>query len=151
MRGMLGSLLVASVVFMGASTSRAADEMPWSFNAPRAEGYSIDLVSVEPAPGTPIKVGETVNVKVTVSYKLTATEKGGVVLVFQDEKNRSPKAEGEKQVFQQITGASGTLTLEDKITVPKRAKELRLFVPVMPDGVEETTGEVVIRWPIVKK
>jgi hypothetical protein len=43
------------------------------------------------------------------------------------------------------------VTLTDTIAVPRRAKELRLFIPLVPEGIETTYGEVVIRYPIRKK
>ena len=102
--------LVASALLLFATQAPAGeDDLPRAFNAPRAEGYSIDLVSVEPAPGTPLVAGTSVEFRITVSYP------------------------------------QGSVTLTDTVTVPKRAKELRLFVPLVPKGLEETNGEVTIR------
>src|ERR1700685_2326155 len=68
----------------------AADPaLPWSLVNGAAQGYSIQLVSAEPSPGTAVTVGQTVEFKVTVSYKLSVADKGAIVLVIQDENNKS--------------------------------------------------------------
>ena len=148
MRALLSTCLL--VVLTGAANLEAKDELPWVFNAPRGEGYSIDLVSVEPAPATPLIAGSKVDFKVTVKYSLTVAKQGAVILVFQDDRNRSAKTDGQ-QVVQPAAGPGGTLTLSDSITIPRGASELRLFVPLVPDGISTTTGEITIRWPISKK
>jgi hypothetical protein len=127
----------------------AEPDRPWVFNAPRAEGYTIDLTSIEPSPGAPLTRGETVTFKATVSYDLQIAPKGTVILVFQDEKNNSLTGDL-PQVMQEVEKGNGTVTLEQSFVIPRRGKEIRLFVPLMPDGIETTTGEVTIRWPIVK-
>jgi hypothetical protein len=128
----------------------ARDELPWAFNGKRAEGYSIDLVSVTPEPGTPLVVGQPTDFKVTVRYENKVTSKASVILVFQADKGQV-KAEGEAQVQQAVTERSGTVTLEDRVTMPKKSKELLLFIPLVPEGMNETNGEVVIRYPIRRK
>lgn len=62
------------------------DELPWAFNGTPAEGYSIDLVSVDPAPGTPLPAGTSVEFKITVNYSMSISKTGAIVLVFQDER-----------------------------------------------------------------
>jgi hypothetical protein len=128
----------------------AKDTLPWAFNGTRAEGYSIDLVTVDPAPGTPLVAGSTVEFKITLTYTMSVAKKGSILLVFQDEKDRSAKPGG-PMVSQDVTEPTGTVSLVDMITIPKRAKELRLFVPLSPEGMNETSGEVTIRYPIKKK
>ena len=137
-------LLIASPLL------EAKDELPWAFNGIRAEGYSIDLVTVNPEPGTPLIAGSEVEFKITVTYAMSVAKKGTILLVFQDEKNRSAKPDG-PMLSQDVTEPAGTASLVDKITIPKRAKELRLFVPLAPEGMNETNGEVTIRYPINKK
>lgn len=124
-------------------------ELPWVFNAPRAEGYTIDLAAIEPKPGTPLTRGETIIFKATVSYDLEIAQKGIVILVIQDEKNKALTGD-RPQAMQEVTRGKGTITLEDSIIVPRGSKEVRLFIPLVPDGVKTTTGEVTVRWPIVK-
>jgi len=143
--------LVSTFLLITASPLlEAKDTLPWAFNGTRAEGYSIDLVSVDPAPGTPLVAGSTVEFKITLTYTMSVAKKGTILLVFQDEKNRSAKPDG-PMVSQDVTEPTGTVSLVDKIAIPKRAKELRLFVPLSPEGLTETSGEVTIRYPIKKK
>ena len=127
------------------------DELPWAFNGTPAEGYSIDLVSVDPAPGTPLPAGTSVEFKITVNYSMSISKTGAIVLVFQDEKNRSAKSDDAEVVRAAVSEPQGSVKLTDTVAVPKRAKELRLFVPLIPDGLKETHGEVTIRYPIKKK
>lgn len=140
---------LAAALVLVAGIARA-DDMPWTFINGEGDGYSVKLVSVTPEPGTPVIVGTPVTFKVTVEYTNTVAPKANVILVFQTEKGRA-KPEGEPQVKQEVTEKSGTVTLEDIVVIPKKAKELRLFIPVSPEGLKETDGEVVIRWPIKKK
>ena len=143
-------LVSTFLLFTASSWVEAKDPLPWAFNGTRAEGYSIDLVSVDPAPGTPLIVGSTVEFKITLSYTMTIAKKGKILLVFQDDKDKSAKPGG-PIVSQAVTDSAGTVSLVDKVTIPKKAKELRLFVPLAPEGLNETNGEVTIRWPIKKK
>lgn len=53
---------------------RVADHAP--ARATSAEGYSIDLVSAEPPPGTPLLRGASVPFKVTVNYSLDVAPHG---------------------------------------------------------------------------
>lgn len=139
-------ILAASLV---ACASRAAEPMPWAFNAPRAAGYSIDLVSAEPAPGTPLKVGTSVAFTVKLRYALQAAPRGTIILVFQDDQDRNA-APGVPRQVAAVHDPAGELTMTQTIVVPQKAKELRLFIPIVPEGVEDTTGEVTLRYPIEK-
>ena len=59
------SLVIAT--FLGlASVTYASDDMPWVFNAPAADGYSITLESIEPAPGTPLVRGSEMSIVASV-------------------------------------------------------------------------------------
>ena len=144
--------VVAGVVLLFATQLLAGDDdLPWAFNGTPAEGYSINLVSVDPAPGTPLIAGTSVEFKITVSYSMSVSRTGAIVLVFQDEKDRSAKSDGAEVVQVAVSEPEGSVTLTDTVVVPKRAKELRLFVPLIPEGLKETNGEVTIRYPIKKK
>lgn len=148
----LRTKIAATAGLLFAMHASAGDkDLPWAFNGTPAEGYSIDLVSVDPAPGTPLMAGTTVEFRITVHYAMSIAKEGAIILVFQDEKNRSAKAEGAANVVEAVSEPEGSVTLTDTVTVPKRAKELRLFAPLMPEGLSETNGEVTIRYPIKKK
>jgi len=127
-----------------------AEPPPWTFNAPRAEGYSIDLASVSPEPGTLLRAGSRVKFTVNLTYSLSLARSGTVVLVFQDAQNRSAKA-GEPQVSKTVQGPRGSLTLEDTLVIPQEADELTLFIPLVPEGIARTSGEVIIRYPIARQ
>jgi|SRR5580698_6426539 hypothetical protein len=145
--GLLTIALVALLQLCAGPVSSAADDLRWAFKAKAADGYSIDLVSVTPTPGTPLIHGSQVEFRITVRYSLTIAKTGVIVLVFQDDENRNVQA-GSPQVTQPVRDASGTVTLTESITVPADAKELRLFVPLVPDGIKNTSGEVTIRYPL---
>ena len=138
------------VLLAAVSGPLAADDLPWLFNAPRADGYTIDLVDIQPAPGTSLIAGDSVEFTVKVKYAMSIASHGSIVLVFQDEKTRSAKSTG-RQVHQRVDSPGGEATLSDSITVPLGGKELRLFIPLVPDGLTHTTGEVTIRYPIKKR
>lgn len=144
------AVIAGALLLFAAQRSAGKDDLPWAFNGTPAQGYSIDLVSVDPAPGTPLIAGTSVEFRVTVNYAMSVSKTGAIVLVFQDERNRPAKPRG-SQVIEAVSEPEGSLTLTDIVVVPKRAKELRLFVPLVPDGLTETNGEVTIRYPIKTK
>ena len=151
----LAPCVAACATSAGPSQTHAAPsthepEQPWAFNAPRADGYAIDLVNVQPAPGTPLSAGDSVDFTIQVKYSMTAAQHGTIVLVFQDEKTGSATP-NRPQVMLRVDSPGSEVTLSDRVTVPEHAKELRLFVPLMPDGLRSTTGEVTIRYPIKKQ
>ena len=121
---------------------------PWTFNAPAASGYSIALVTADPRPGTPLVAGTVVDFKVTVSYTLSISTHGRIALVFQDEKDGSVKSNDPRAYFE-VNDSANVASLANRVTVPSSAKELRVFVPITPEGVKRTTGEVTIRYPII--
>jgi hypothetical protein len=141
---------LAALFVLSSLSAVAGDEMPWTFNNGEGKGYSIKLVSVEPAAGTPLIVGAPVEIKVTAAYEMSVATEGRVILVLQDEKNR--KVGPDNQISTAVSGASGTVTLTVKVdAVPKKSKELRVFVPLVPAGLSETEGEILIRWPVKKR
>jgi hypothetical protein len=146
----IGMIVLAIVVAAAiAQTTTAEQRLPWAFNAPAADGYSIGLNSVVPTPGTPLIAGTKVNFKLLLSYKMSIASHGKVVLVFQDDKNNRVES-AMAQVSHEVPAGEGTVALEQTITVPSKAKELRLFIPLVPDGISQTTGEVTLRYPIAK-
>jgi hypothetical protein len=132
------------------SRANAAEELPWAFYAPAAEGYSLELVSIDPLPGTPLVRGSEVTIVASVTYQMSIAAKGTIVFVPQDEKNR-PVGENESRAKQDVEAPSGAVTLRQTFVVPSNAKELRLFIPLLPEGLESTTGEITVRYPIVRK
>jgi hypothetical protein len=141
------SCCVVTLIVGALTVARAEDSQSWSFNAPRGEGYAVDLEAADPKPGTPLLRGATVAFKVSVKYALEVAKRGDVILVFQDSQEQSLTADRE-QVTAEVSGGQGTLTLTDSIVVPANASELHLFIPLVPDGMKTTTGEITIRYPI---
>jgi len=130
------------------SSGNAADvTLPWSFVNGSAKGYSIQLVTASPARGTKVTVGQTVDFKVTVSYQLSIAHKGAIIVVIQDEKNKN-LMEGKAQQSQSVNRGKGTVTLAQNFTVPAGVNEVRLFIPLVPKGLEHTDGELVLRYPV---
>ena len=139
-----------AAALMLATAALAGDEMPWAFNTERGEGYAIDLVSADPAPGTPLVRGSSVTFRITATYSMQVAKEGSVFLVLQDDKNR--QVEGTKEPKSvPATDAGGTVILTAVVAEIPKAKEFRIFVPLFPKGLDETTGEIVLRYPIVKK
>jgi hypothetical protein len=139
---------MAFLLTTGAALAHAADaSMPWAFVNGSAKGYSIKLESVSPAPGSRIRVGETVKFEVRVSYKLTVADAGKVILVIQDESNKNLIA-GQQQTNQSVTRGKGSVTLTQDFVVPTGSQEVVLFIPLVPNGMSHTSGELVVRYPI---
>jgi hypothetical protein len=91
-----------------------------------------------------------VAITASVTYTLKVAKHGVVVLVPQDENNRRV-VNAEKQVIKEVSTPSGTLVLKQTLTVPRDAREIRLFIPLVPDGIANTTGEITVRYPVVEK
>jgi hypothetical protein len=138
------ALLVSAV-------SLAGDDMPWVFNnGEPGQGYSITFVNADPAPGTPLLRGSSVTIKLNVTYTMSAAPEGKIFLVLQDEKNN--KIEGTKEpATVDATSAGGPATLSVTIPAVPKAREVRIFVPIFPKGLESTSGEILLRYPIRKK
>jgi hypothetical protein len=112
-----------------------------------ARGYSISTVEVSPADGSRLIAGALVRFSVTAKYELNIAARGTVALVFEDEANRLI-VPGDKQVREAVAGASGQITLTDEVIVPKGVREVRLFVPLKPEGKSVTHGGLLFRYPV---
>jgi hypothetical protein len=145
----MGIRVPLALVFIAfASSADAADgPMPWAFVNGLANGYSIKLESALPAPGTPVTVGQTVEFKITVSYQLSISDKGSILLVVQDETDKSLLTD-KKQPSQSVNRGKGTVTLTESLVVPAGSNEVRFFIPLVPSGISHTSGELVIRYPV---
>src|ERR1700728_2374587 len=108
---MLIPVLMGFVLVAFASVANSAETpMPWTFVNGSAKGYSIKLESASPAPGTAITVGQTVELKVAVSYQLSISDKGSILLVIQDETDKNLLAD-KKQPGQSVDRGKGSATL----------------------------------------
>jgi hypothetical protein len=141
--------VLAFALLVIVSSAIAADEpMPWAFVNGSAEGYSIKLESVSPVPGTPVTVGQTVEFRITVSYQLSIADKGSILVVVQDETDRNLLAE-KKQSGRPVNAGKGTATLTENLVIPEGINEVRLFIPLVPSGISHTSGELVVRYPVI--
>ena len=75
-------------------------------------------------------------------------DSGAIILVVQDEANKNLLGD-RKQESQPATRGHGTLTLTERFVVPAGSKEIRLFIPLVPNGISHTSGELLIRYPVV--
>lgn len=140
--------LFLALIPAAAGAQDAADpSTPWATVNGSADGYSIKLESASSTPGTPLTVGQSVEFKIRVSYQLSIADSGVVVLVVQDEANKNLLGV-RKQQSQPATRGHGELTLIENVVVPSGSKEVRLFVPIVPDGITRTSGELMIRYPV---
>jgi hypothetical protein len=53
-----------------------------------------------------------------------------------------------KQPSQTVDRGKGTVTLTESFVVPAGSNEVRLFIPLVPSGISDTSGELVIRYPL---
>jgi hypothetical protein len=132
--------LLSLTVLLGCATAGVR-------NIGRGAGYNISHVNAEPKPGTPLVEGQTVALSVTVRYGLWVADSGSIVLVPQDESNRTLLA-ARAQVFRRVRGGAGQSTLSDTLTLPPSVRQLRLFIPLVPDGFTVTGGELLIVYPV---
>jgi hypothetical protein len=151
MRGVLGmGFRVSFVVFLpvfAASANVPDAALPWSFVNGSAKGYSIQLVSASPVPGSKVSAGQTVAFEVSVSYQLSIADKGAIVLYLEDANNQN-LSPGKAQQSHIVNRGEGTLTITESFVVPTGPKEVRLFIPLVPRGLEHTDGELVLRYPV---
>ena len=124
--------------------------MPWAFVNGSAEGYSVMLESASPAPGTPLATGQKVQFKIKISYQLSIADSGALILVLEDETDKSLSAD-RKQQSRTVSKGKGSVTLTDSLVVPAGSKEVRLFIPLVPKGLTNTSGELLIRYPVVDR
>jgi hypothetical protein len=131
----------------GCFANGADAPMPWAFVNGSAKGYSIKLESASPAPGTPLTVGQTVELKIMASYKLSIADNGAILMIVQDETDKNLVA-NKKPTSQSVNRGNGTVTLTESFVVPAGSNEVRLFIPLVPSGLNHTSGELVVRYPV---
>jgi hypothetical protein len=139
--------LALALMILGVPVGVVGQVLPWSFVNGTPEGYSVQLVSAVPAPGTQIFRGQALQFKVTIAYRLSIADTGSIVLVVQDENNKSLTGD-QPQQSQIVEQGQGTVTLTQSFIVPAGGNEVRLFVPLVPNGVEHTSGELILRYPV---
>ena len=78
---------------------------------------------------------------------VNGSAKGYSIHLLQDDNDKSLSA-GNPQQSQTVPRGDGTLTLEQSFVVPADVNEVRLFIPLVPDGLTHTDGELVLRYPV---
>jgi hypothetical protein len=86
--------------------------------------------------------------RVLPSYQLSIADKGSILVVVQDETDRNLLAE-KKQPGQPVNAGKGTATLMESLVIPDGSNEVRLFIPLVPSGISHTSGELVMRYPVI--
>lgn len=132
---------------MALGYARAAEPPGWISNGTPASGYSVEYVKASPQPGTKLLAGTKLQIHVTVNYKLTVAKAGKLLLVVQDDTNKSLSAI-DAGALRAVNSPAGSAELTTSIDVPANAKEVRVFVPLMPDGLSDSKGELRLRYPI---
>jgi len=140
-------LFVFVLLTFGCFANSADAPMPWAFVNGSANGYSIKLESASPTPGTRVTVGQTVEFKITASYRLSIADNGAILMIVQDETDKNLLAD-KKQPSQPVNRGKGTVTLTGSLVVPAGSNEVRLFIPLVPGGISHTSGELVVRYPV---
>ena len=110
-------------------------------------GYSIFYVEAVPKPGTALVGGQTTAFSVTVRYHLDVAQRGHISMVFEDQDDRI-LLPGRSQVMQAVARGSGRTTVADTVQIPEGTRYVHLFVPIVPDGMVHTSGEVLITYPV---
>jgi PPE-repeat protein len=134
-------LALASLILTAPVNAADSGTSPWSFVNGAANGYAVQLVSAVPAPGTQIFPGQTLEFRVTVGYQLSMAETGSVILVIQDENDQNLGTGPQKS--QTVERGQGNVTLAQSFVVPADAREIHLIIPLVPQGVEHTSGELI--------
>jgi hypothetical protein len=132
--------LLTTVCLAGCATTTART----SGGAP---GYSLELVSVTPRPGTPLSAGQPVTVTIVARYRLEVAEKGKVVAVLQKADN-SPLIPNRPQAFVEVLKGTGETTLTDTFEVPREIPLLRLLVFLAPEGLSQVSRQRLIEYPV---
>ena len=121
-------LVSASAAFLIFGCQRSDPQL----GAPAPAGSSVQIASVSPSVGEPLRVGEKVKLKVDVNYTLT-TESGTLALVVQAADNSAIS-----QNFEVVTKGKGNVTLEAEFIVPS-TKAIQIFTPLSAQGQSSTS------------
>jgi hypothetical protein len=122
----------ALTILLGIVTTSmvVAAPLPWSFVNGAGKGYAIKLGSASPEPGSGVRVGQSVEFEVDLSYQLDVADEASIVLVFQDDADKTLKPDATQQHVDVHKG-NGSVTLRDSLVVPEGVKEIRLFIPTV--------------------
>lgn len=65
--------------------------------------------------------------------------------------NEVTQDQWQRQVLTHVNRGAGEATLKDEFDVPARIKMIRVSVPLIPVGYTETSGQLVLEYPIRQK
>ena len=140
-------LLAISSLLMACATSPGVDLPAGVKIVGHDAGYSISYIDAVPKPRSTLTPGELVAFSVTVGYRLERAERGQVVLVLQNDRGRLLTL-GRKQVSLPVERGTGQVTLSDTITIPQGVRAIQLFVPLVPEGMSVSRGELAVTYPV---
>jgi len=132
-----------AIALLGTTNLACASTVPVVRNIGGAPDYSVSFVSADPEPGSVVTPGQTVSLTITVKYFLQARSTGRVFLIFENEANHVVDPQ-HHQASQDVGKGSGQVTVSDSITLPTNLRELHVFVPLVPDGMTHTSGELML-------
>jgi len=152
MRSVLTAYLATCGLLYGSSLGVASNggDPRGVRNVGRADGYSVSYIEALQKPGTKLVAGVTTAFSVRVKYTLNVADSGRIILVFQDDHGR-PLFPQMKQVAREVGRGSGEVMLAQEVVVPSGVKRLNLFVPIVPNGMTHTSGELLIEYKVESK
>lgn len=112
------------------------------------EGYSVQLNSISPMPGTPLTHGTQVHFVLVLSYQLRRASHGRISISFQDEHGNIINPAHEKPAGVGVEAPAGTVTIEQTLQVPKSGSELTLVLSPWRDGTQISHGGALMRYPM---
>ena len=144
MKGQLlvGVAFAVSYALASAAEARAGDVI----KVGQGDGCSVSYVEAVPKPGAKLPTGVGLEFRVRVRYTLSAADGGRILLVFQDGRG-APLVQGE-QAQVHLESGSGEAALTGSVVIPTGTKRVKLFVPMMPEGVAQTTAAIMIQYAV---
>jgi protein involved in polysaccharide export with SLBB domain len=125
--------LVAACLVLGCQREKPAAAKPAEPTPAAAPGRSVvSIVSIEPDPGTPLRVGDQVKVHVVAAHTLDS-DAGTIAIVVQDANNARIT-----QNVGAISRGNANTTLEAVFVVPD-TKAVQVFVPILAQGQGPTS------------
>jgi hypothetical protein len=107
------------------------------------------LGSIAPAAGTPLQANQTVTFTATLNYTLASAESGLIVIVIQDQSDRSLQPVGRPQPVAVAMKGTGTATLTDSIMLPASGvSSVRVIFPLVPANATRTEVIVSASYPV---
>jgi hypothetical protein len=107
----------------------------------------IALNSISPAAGTSLNAGDRVTFTANVTCTLVSSD-GFVVMVVQDQGNRSLNVAGEIQPQATLTKGTNVATLSNTITIPPSGSTVTVVLPLFINGSNRTAALVMRNYTV---